>query len=167
MVLEDFIRAEFSLFTIDEFKLAFKTNILSGNVIEHFQNFTPDYVAKVMTAYKSKANEVRKMLKPVEEEKPLPTLSEQEIIDYSYNDWLSHKNFEKIFNYSRVFSIIKGSFPIDREKVIREVNKVIEYKKSKMHPLEIKQFKATLTDEVKEAMCKKYAVNLYFKSKLL
>jgi len=62
VVIEDFIRTSYPLFTVEEFRLAFKMAV-QGKLdcsTEHYEKFSPKFIGQVMSAYTKKALEVKK-----------------------------------------------------------------------------------------------------------
>ena len=98
VVIEDFIRTSYPLFTVEEFRLAFKMAV-QGKLdcsTEHYEKFSPKFIGQVMSAYTKKALEVRKMIKPIINEIEPPKLSDDDIVSFTQKEWLeSPKNYFK------------------------------------------------------------------------
>ena len=170
-IIEDFIRTSYPMFTIQEFRIAFKLATL-GKLdcnVEHYEKFSGKFISQVMNAYKSKANDVRKQIKPVNE-LPVPKLTEDEIVDFTRNDWNnSYKtDFNKVFNIHRVFDILlkQGKLNIDKaqsEKIMRIVNADNSQRILKMLPVEAKEFKEQIKNpDYFDRQCKALAIVKYF-----
>lgn len=170
-IIEDFIRTSYPMFTIQEFRIAFKLATL-GKLdcnVEHYEKFSGKFISQVMNAYKSKANDVRKQIKPINE-LPVPKLTEDEIVDFTRNDWNnSYKtDFNKVFNIHRVFDILlkQGKLNIDKaqsEKIMRIVNQDNSQRILKMLPVEAKEFKEQIKNpDYFDRQCKALAIVKYF-----
>ena len=170
-IIEDFIRTSYPMFTIQEFRIAFKLATL-GKLdcnVEHYEKFSGKFISQVMNAYKSKANDVRKQIKPINE-LPVPKLTEDEIVDFTRNDWNnSYKtDFNKVFNIHRVFDILlkQGKLIIDKaqsEKIMRIVNADNSQRILKMLPVEAKEFKEQIKNpDYFDRQCKALAIVKYF-----
>ena len=170
-IIEDFIRTSYPMFTIQEFRIAFKLATL-GQLdcnVEHYEKFSGKFISQVMNAYKSKANDVRKQIKPINE-LPVPKLTEDEIVDFTRNDWnKSYKiDFNKVFNIHRVFDILlkQGKLNIDKaqsEKIMRIVNADNSQRILKMLPVEAKEFKEQIKNpDYFDRQCKALAIVKYF-----
>ena len=171
VVIEDFIRTSYPLFTVQEFRIAFKMAV-QGKLdcsTEHYEKFSGKFISQVMNAYKSKANDVRKQIKPINE-LPVPKLTEDEIVDFTRNDWNnSYKtDFNKVFNIHRVFDILlkQGKLNIDKaqsEKIMRIVNADNSQRILKMLPVEAKEFKEQIKNpDYFDRQCKALAIVKYF-----
>ena len=170
-IIEDFIRTSYPMFTIQEFRIAFKLATL-GKLdcnVEHYEKFSGKFISQVMNAYKSKANDVRKKIKPINQ-LPVPKLTEDEIVDFTRNDWNnSYKtDFNKVFNIHRVFDILlkQGKLIIDKaqsEKIMRIVNADNSQRILKMLPVEAKEFKEQIKNpDYFDRQCKALAIVKYF-----
>ena len=170
-IIEDFIRTSYPMFTIQEFRIAFKLATL-GKLdcnVEHYEKFSGKFISQVMNAYKSKANDVRKQIKPINQ-LPVPKLTEDEIVDFTRNDWNnSYKtDFNKVFNIHRVFDILlkQGKLNIDKaqsEKIMRIVNADNSQRILKMLPVEAKEFKEQIKNpDYFDRQCKALAIVKYF-----
>lgn len=173
-IIEDFIRSSYPLYTIQEFRIAFKMAV-QGKIdcsTEHYEKFSPKFIGQVMIAYTKKANEVRKMLKPIVKEIEPPKLTNEEIILFTQNDWQNSPkiDYNRIFNADKVFDIlikeeklkIAPEEILDIVKIVREDN----YKKlGKLFGKEHTQFRDKILDEYYiDTQCKKLALARYFKS---
>ena len=172
-VIEDFIRTTYPFFTIQEMRIAFKMAV-QGKFdcnIEHYEKFSPKYISGIMNAYKSKANQVRKNIPPPSEE-PVKQLSDQEIVDFTQQEWLNSKreDFNRLFNADKVFKILlkQGKLTFTQEQILQTINVVREdnlYRLNKMHPLDAKKFSQEIKQEdFIELQCKKLALVKYFES---
>ena len=139
--------------------------------IEHYEKFSPKYISGIMNAYKSKANQVRKNIPPPSEE-PVKQLSDQEIVDFTQQEWLNSKreDFNRLFNADKVFKILlkQGKLTFTQEQILQTINVVREdnlYRLNKMHPLDAKKFSQEIKQEdFIELQCKKLALVKYFES---
>ena len=139
--------------------------------IEHYEKFSPKYISGIMNAYKSKANQVRKNIPPPLEE-PVKQLSDQEIVDFTQQEWLNSKreDFNRLFNADKVFKILlkQGKLTFTQEQILQTINVVREdnlYRLNKMHPLDAKKFSQEIKQEdFIELQCKKLALVKYFES---
>lgn len=170
-IIEDFIRTSYPMFTIQEFRVAFKLATLGklDCTVEHYEKFSGKFISQVMNAYKTKANEIRKQLKPMTE-LPVPKLTDDEIVLYSRNRWDdSYKqDFNKVFNVNRVFGILlkQGKIKIDfkqSKKIMEMVNDDNKQKILKMLPREVKEYKEQLKNpDYFDRQCKAMALVIYF-----
>ena len=110
VVIEDFIRTSYPLFTVQEFRIAFKMAV-QGKLdcsTEHYEKFSPKFIGQVMVAYTKKANEVRKIAKPIVNEILAPKLTDDEIVLFAQKEWLEspRNDFNRVFNADKVFDIL-------------------------------------------------------------
>jgi hypothetical protein len=172
-VIEDFIRSTYPFFTIQEMRIAFKMAV-QGKFdcnIEHYEKFSPKYISGIMNAYKAKANQVRKNI-PLPSEQPVKQLTEQEIVDFTKEDWLNGKrqDFNRVFNADKVFKILlkQGKLTFTQDQILETIRVVREdnlYRLNKMHPLDAKKFSQDIKrDDFIELQCKKLALVRYFES---
>ena len=174
VIIEDFIRTSYPLYTIQEFRIAFKMAV-QGKIdcsTDHFEKFSPKFIGQVMVAYTKKANEIRKNLKPIVKEIETPKLTDDEIVLFTQKEWLisSKNDFNKIFNADKVFSILisqgKLSFkPEEMLEIIKTVRLDNQYKFNKMYGQDAKQFNKLMKDDnFIDTQCKKLALKRYFES---
>jgi len=172
IVIEDFIRTSYPLFTIEEFRLAFKMAV-QGKLdcsTEHYEKFSPKFIGQVMAAYTKKALEVRKMIKPIVKEIEPPKLTDEQIVSFTQNEWLeSPKNdFNKVFNADKVFSILlkQGKLKFQEHEMLEIINLVREdnlQKMNKLFGLDAKKFRQSIKDnDFVDTQCKKLALAKYF-----
>lgn len=174
VIIEDFIRTSYPLYTIQEFRIAFKMAV-QGKLdcsTDHFEKFSPKFIGQVMVAYTKKANEVRKMIKPIIKEIEPPKLTDEEIVSFTQKEWLesARNDFNKIFNADKVFEILikegKLSFkPEEMLEIIKTVRLDNQYKFNKMYGQDAKQFNKLMKDDnFIDTQCKKLALKRYFES---
>lgn len=174
MVIEDFIRTSYPLYTIEEFRIAFKMAV-QGKLdcsTEHYEKFSPKFIGQVMAAYTKKALEVRKMIKPILSEIEAPKLTDEEIVSFTQKEWLESpkKDFNKVFNADRVFAILlrqgKLKFePSEMLNIIQLVRKDNILKLSKLYGQDAKEFSKKLKDDnFIDTQCKKLALVKYFEN---
>lgn len=174
IVIEDFIRTSYPLFTIEEFRLAFKMAV-QGKLdcsTEHYEKFSPKFIGQVMAAYKKKALEVRKMIKPIVNEIEPPKLTDEQIVSFTQKEWLeSAKNdFNKVFNADKVFGILlkQGKLKFEPDEmlmIIRLVREDNQMKLNKLYGQDAKEFsKKIKDDDFIDTQCKKLALVKYFES---
>ena len=172
-VIEDFIRTTYPFFTIQEMRIAFKMAV-QGKFdcnIEHYEKFSPKYISGIMNAYKAKANQVRKNIPPPPDP-PAKQLTDEEIVDFTKNDWLNGKreDFNKLFNADKVFKILlkQGKLTFTEDQILETIKVVREdnlYRLNKMHPLDSKKFSKEIKNEdFIELQCKKLALVKYFEN---
>jgi len=172
IVIEDFIRTSYPLYTIEEFRIAFKMAV-QGKLecsTEHYEKFSPKFIGQVMAAYTKKANDVRKMQKPITKELEVPKLSDEEIVSFTQKEWLeSAKNdFNKVFNANKVFAILlkqgKLKFePNEMLEIVRIVREENLIKMNKLYGLDAKNFRESIKDnDFVDTQCKKLALVKYF-----
>ena len=172
IVIEDFIRTSYPLFTIEEFRLAFKMAV-QGKLdcsTEHYEKFSPKFIGQVMSAYTKKALEVRKMIKPIINEIQPPKLSDDDIVSFTQKEWLqSAKNdFNKVFNANRVFDILlkQGKLKFEPDEMLQIIRMVREdnlMKMNKLYGLDAKNFRESIKDDdFIDTQCKKLALVKYF-----
>ena len=174
IVIEDFIRTSYPLFTIEEFRLAFKMAV-QGKLdcsTEHYEKFSPKFIGQIMAAYKKKALEVRKMIKPIVNEIEPPKLTDEQIVSFTQKEWLeSAKNdFNKVFNADKVFAILlkQGKLKFEPEEmlqIVRIVREDNQMKLNKLYGQDAKEFsKKIKDDDFIDTQCKKLALVKYFES---
>jgi hypothetical protein len=172
VVIEDFIRTSYPLFTVEEFRLAFKMAV-QGKLdcsTEHYEKFSPKFIGQVMAAYTKKALEVRKMIKPIINEIEPPKLTDEQIVSFTQKEWLeSAKNdFNKVFNANRVFNILlkQGKLKFETDEmlqIIRMVREDNQMKMNKLYGLDAKNFRESIkNDDFIDTQCKKLALVKYF-----
>ena len=172
IIIEDFIRTSYPLFTIEEFRLAFKMAV-QGKLdcsTEHYEKFSPKFIGQIMSSYTKKAIEVRKMIKPITTEIEPPKLTDDEIVLFTQKEWLeSPKNdFNKVFNANKVFAILlkQGKLKFKDEEMMHIVNIVREenlIKMNKLYGLDAKNFRESIKDNnFVDTQCKKLALAKYF-----
>jgi hypothetical protein len=174
IVIEDFIRTSYPLYTIEEFRIAFKMAV-QGKLecsTEHYEKFSPKFIGQVMAAYTKKANEVRKMQKPITQELEIPKLTDEEIVSFTQKEWLESPriDFNKIFNADRVFGILlkQGKLKFEQHEMMQIINIVREdnlQKMNKLFGLDAKNFRELIKDNnFVDTQCKKLALAKYFES---
>lgn len=173
-IIEDFIRSSYPLYTIQEFRVAFKMAV-QGKIdcsTEHYEKFSPKFIGQIMLAYTKKANEVRKMLKPIVKEIEPPKLTDDQIVSFTQKEWLesARNDFNKVFNADKVFGILlkQGKLKFEPSEMLNIINTVRldnQYKLNKMSVLEGKEFSKLIKDETYlDTQCKKLALKKYFES---
>jgi len=174
IVIEDFIRTSYPLYTIEEFRIAFKMAV-QGKLdcsTEHYEKFSPKFIGQVMAAYTKKAIEVRKMIKPILSEIETPKLSDDDIVSFTQNEWLeSPKNdFNKVFNADKVFAILlkQGKLKFEPSEMMNIIKLVREdnlLKLNKLYGQDAKEFSKRLKDDdFIDTQCKKLALVKYFEN---
>jgi hypothetical protein len=174
IVIEDFIRTSYPLYTIEEFRIAFKMAV-QGKLecsTEHYEKFSPKFIGQIMAAYTKKANEVRKMQKPITQELEVPKLTDEEIVSFTQKEWLESPriDFNKIFNADRVFGILlkQGKLKFEEHEMLKIINIVREdnlQKMNKLFGLDAKNFRELIKDNnFVDTQCKKLALAKYFES---
>jgi hypothetical protein len=174
IIIEDFIRTSYPMYTIQEFRIAFKMAV-QGKIdcsTEHYEKFSPKFIGQVMSAYTKKANEVRKMAKPILSAIEPPKLSDEEIVSFTQKEWLesARNDFNRVFNADKVFAILlkqgKLEFePSEMLQIIKTVRQDNQYKLNKMHGQDAKEFNQLIKDEYfLDTQCKKLALKRYFES---
>lgn len=175
MIIEEFIRSSYPQFTIDEFKLAFKLAVQNklDCSVEHYEKFSPKFIGQVMNAYRTKANDIRKIqsYKSIES-MPVPQLSENDIVEFTRKEWIESKkeDFNRVFNADKVFAILlkQGKLNLSKEEIEETVKIVKEenlLKFNKMSHLNAKDFSKKMKNEdFLETQCKKLTLVKYFES---
>lgn len=172
VVIEDFIRTSYPLFTIEEFRLAFKMAV-QGKLdcsTEHYEKFSPKFIGQVMAAYTKKALDVRKMIKPIINEIEPPKLTDDEIVSFTQKEWLesSRNDFNKVFNANKVFGILlnQGKLKFEPDEMLQIIRLVREDNLMKMNKLygeDAKEFRKKMKDDdFIDLQCKKLALVKYF-----
>lgn len=172
IVIEDFIRTSYPLFTVEEFRLAFKMAV-QGKLdcsTEHYEKFSPKFIGQVMSAYTKKALEVRKMIKPIINEIEPPKLTDEQIVSFTQKEWLqSAKNdFNRVFNANKVFDILlkQGKLKFEEHEMLQIIRMVREdnlMKMNKLYGLDAKNFRESIKDnDFVDTQCKKLALVKYF-----
>jgi hypothetical protein len=174
MIIEDFIRTSYPLYTIEEFRIAFKMAV-QGKLdcsTEHYEKFSPKFIGQVMAAYTKKAVEVRKMIKPILSPIEPPKLSDEDIVSFTQKEWLqSPKNdFNKVFNADKVFAILlrQGKLKFEPSEMLQIVRMVREdnlLKLNKLYGQDAKEFSKRIKDDnFIDSQCKKLALVKYFEN---
>lgn len=174
IVIEDFIRTSYPLFTVQEFRIAFKMAV-QGKLdctTEHYEKFSPKFIGQVMAAYTKKAIDIRKMIKPILSEIQPPKLTDEDIVSFTQNEWLqSPKNdFNKVFNADKVFAILlkQGKLKFQPSEMLQIINLVREdnlLKLNKLYGQDAKEFSKKLKDDnFIDTQCKKLALAKYFEN---
>lgn len=172
VVIEDFIRTSYPLFTVEEFRLAFKMAV-QGKLecsTEHYEKFSPKFIGQVMSAYTKKALEVRKMIKPIINEIEPPKLSDDDIVSFTQKEWLEspRNDFNRVFNANKVFAILlkQGKLKFEEHEMLQIIRMVREdnlLKMNKLIGLDAKEFSKKLKDDdFIDTQCKKLALVKYF-----
>ena len=172
VVIEDFIRTSYPLFTVEEFRLAFKMAV-QGKLdcsTEHYEKFSPKFIGQVMAAYTKKALEVRKMIKPIINEIEPPKLSDDDIVSFTQKEWLEspRNDFNRVFNANKVFAILlkQGKLKFEEHEMLQIIRMVREdnlMKMNKLIGLDAKEFSRKLKDDdFIDTQCKKLALVKYF-----
>jgi hypothetical protein len=175
MIIEDFIRSSYPQFTIDEFKLAFKLAVQNklDCSVEHYEKFSPKFIGQVMNAYRTKANDIRKIqsYKPIET-MTVPQLSENDIVEFTRKEWMESKrqDFNRVFNADKVFGILlkQGLLKFTSQQILETIKIVQEdniYRLNKLSHVEAKDFSKSMKNEdFIELQCKKLAIVKYFEN---
>ena len=174
LIIEDFIRTSYPLYTIQEFRIAFKMAV-QGKLdcsTEHYEKFSPKFIGQVMVAYTKKANEVRKIAKPVLNEIIAPKLTDEQIVLFTQKEWLesARNDFNKVFNADKVFDILlkdgKLKFePDEMLKIVKIVRQDNAQRLQKMYGTDAKEFNKRIKDEdFVDTQCKKLALVKYFEN---
>jgi hypothetical protein len=174
IVIEDFIRSSYPLYTIQEFRIAFKMAV-QGKIdcsTEHYEKFSPKFIGQVMVAYTKKANEVRKIAKPIINEIIAPKLTDEQIVLFTQKEWLEspRNDFNRVFNADKVFDILlkegKLKFePDEMLKIVKIVRQDNAQKLEKMYGTDAKEFNKRIKDEdYLDTQCKKLALVKYFEN---
>jgi len=125
-----------------------------------------------MSAYTKKANEVRKMAKPILSAIEPPKLSDEEIVTFTQKEWLesARNDFNRVFNADKVFAILlkegKLKFePSEMLEIIKTVRLDNQYKLNKLVGIDAKEFSKLIKDEYfLDTQCKKLALKRYFEN---
>jgi hypothetical protein len=174
MIIEDFIRTSYPLYTIEEFRIAFKMAV-QGKLdcsTEHYEKFSPKFIGQVMAAYTKKAVEVRKMIKPILSPIEPPKLSDEDIVSFTQKEWLqSPKNdFNRVFNADKVFAILlrQGKLKFEPSEMLQIVRMVREdnlLKLNKLYGQDAKEYSKRIKDDnFIDTQCKKLALVKYFEN---
>lgn len=174
LIIEDFIRTSYPLYTIQEFRIAFKMAV-QGKLdcsTEHYEKFSPKFIGQVMVAYTKKANEVRKIAKPVLNEIIAPKLTDEQIVLFTQKEWLesARNDFNRVFNADKVFDILlkdgKLKFePDEMLKIVKIVRQDNAQRLQKMYGTDAKEFNKRIKDEdYLDTQCKKLALVKYFEN---
>jgi hypothetical protein len=173
-IIEDFIRTSYPLYTIQEFRIAFKMAV-QGKLdcsTEHYEKFSPKFIGQVMVAYTKKANEVRKIAKPIINELEPPKLTDEQIVSFTQKEWLesARNDFNRVFNADKVFDILlkEGKLRFEPEemlKIVRIVRQDNAQRLQKMYGADAKEFNKRIKDEnFVDTQCKKLALVKYFEN---
>lgn len=173
-IIEDFIRTSYPLYTIQEFRIAFKMAVQGklDCITEHYEKFSPKFIGQIMVAYTKKANEVRRIAKPKINQLEPPKLTDEEIILFTQKEWLdsSKSDYNRVFNADRVFDILlkQGKLifePKEMQKIIRIVTEDNAQRLKKMYGTDAKEFNKRIKDiDFIDTQCKKLALVKYFEN---
>lgn len=177
-IVEELLKTNYKAFTLEEMRLAFKMNITGefGDVIEHYQNFSPDYFAKVMTAYRRKASQLRDFNHEVLPQLPAPETAPIDIVESCFKYWLELKpeerTFERIHFGNRLFDAIQESglktwTKEDGQKAKNKLQELINFKLGKMNLLAANSFRKELTPDRYKTLGKQVAVAMFFNEQIL
>ena len=172
IIIEDFIRTSYPLYTIEEFRIAFKMAV-QGKLdcsTEHYEKFSPKFIGQVMAAYTKKANDVRKMIKPITQELEVPKLTDNEIVSFTQKEWLesSRNDYNRVFNANKVFAILlkQGKLKFQEHEMLEIIKIVREdnlQKMNKLYGIDAKNFRQSIKDnDFVDTQCKKLALVKYF-----
>jgi len=172
IIIEDFIRTSYPLYTIEEFRIAFKMAV-QGKLdcsTEHYEKFSPKFIGQVMAAYTKKANDVRKMIKPITQELEVPKLTDNEIVLFTQKEWLEspRTDFNRVFNADKVFGILlkQGKLKFQEHEMLEIIKIVREdnlQKMNKLYGIDAKNFRQSIKDnDFVDTQCKKLALVKYF-----
>ena len=172
IVIEDFIRTSYPLYTIEEFRIAFKMAV-QGKLecsTEHYEKFSAKYIGQIMASYTKKANDIRKMIKPITHELDPPKLTDDEIVSFTQKEWLEspRTDFNKVFNANRVFDILlkQEKLKFERDEMLQIIRLVREdnlMKMNKLYGIDAKNFRESIkNDDFIDTQCKKLALVKYF-----
>lgn len=174
IIIEDFIRSSYPMYTVQEFRIAFKMSV-QGKLdcsTEHYEKFSPKFIGQVMVAYTKKANEIRKNLKPITKEIVPPKLTDEQVVSFTQKEWLEspRNDFNKVFNADKVFDILlkqkKLAFkPDEMLEIIKVVRLDNQFRFNKMYGQDAKEFNKLMKDDYFiDTQCKKLALKRYFES---
>ena len=174
LIIEDFIRTSYPLYTIQEFRIAFKMAV-QGKLdcsTEHYEKFSPKFIGQVMIAYTKKANEIRKIAKPIIKELEPPKLTDEQIVSFTQKEWLesARNDFNRVFNAEKVFDILikqeKLKFhPSEMLQIVRMVREDNAQRLQKLYGADAKEFNKRIKDEnFLDTQCKKLALVKYFEN---
>jgi len=174
IIIEDFIRTSYPLYTIQEFRIAFKMAV-QGKLdcsTDHYEKFSPKFIGQVMLAYTKKANEIRKNLKPIVKEIEPPKLTDEQIVSFTKKEWLESPktDFNKVFNADKVFAILlkQGKLKFEPDEMLQIIRLVREdnlLKLNKLYGQDAKEFSKRLKDnDFIDTQCKKLALVKYFEN---
>ena len=174
MVIEDFIRSSYPLYTIQEFVIAFKMAVQEklDCSTEHYEKFSPKFIGQVIAAYTKKALEVRKMIKPIINEIEPPKLSDDDIVSFTQKEWLNsaRNDFNRVFNANKVFAILLKQGKLNfQEHEMLEIIKIVRednlQKMNKLYGIDAKNFRQSIKDnDFVDTQCKKLALVKYFEN---
>jgi hypothetical protein len=105
-VLIDFLLSSYPSFRLQEVRTAFQMNAAGrfGDVIDHFQNFSPTYFGKVMKAFRVKSQELKVYQQQAKEwNKPVQPLHKSDELTDEYMVKSSFENYLKIGKWQLVY----------------------------------------------------------------
>lgn len=127
-VLIDFLLSSFPTFRLQEIRTAFQMNAAGrfGDVIEHYQNFSPVYLGKIMAAFKKKSEDLKKYLessrswnKPVEPIRRSDEIPDEIMVELSYANYMKVGKWQ--FIYPGCYNtLLKYGFKVELEEGIRQ-----------------------------------------------
>lgn len=163
------MKVDYANLPIGEFDLAFELCAKNklDEVAETFQNFSVLYLTRMMGSYARwvRANYVPE---PISETKQIeaPKVSDDEILQTSFEIYKRNKDWEHIFNGLRCFKILHSRGLItDFEGTLQRTEQAIKEKFRYSDHKKKKQMKEILEDdEQMELNCRRMAVAEYFKT---
>jgi hypothetical protein len=163
------IKVDYGNLPIGEFDLAFELCAKNklDEVAETFQNFSVIYLSRMMCSY-ARWVRLNYVSEPIPETKKIeaPKVSDDEILQTSFEIYKRNKDWEHIFNGLRCFNILyKREIITDFEGTLERTENAIREKFRYANHKEKKQMKEILEDdEQMELNCRRMAVAEYFKT---
>jgi hypothetical protein len=160
------MKVDFANLPIGEFELAFDLMIKNklDESAETFQNFSALYLSRMMSSY---ARWAYKNYQPevIEKQLQAPQVSDDEILNTSFEYFKKRRDWQHIFNGLRCFNIIhKRGLVTDFEGTLKRTEEALKESYRYADHKEKKELLKNLDDdEFMELACRRMAVAEYFK----
>jgi len=175
IILIEFLREKYPFHTVAEIKLAFTkaaAHELDIKEVAHYENFTCEYLGRIMSAYRSwatlqnvylRARTEDREMKELQSKKPEKTYTDEEIVNNNFQLWCGMINKHIEYINPKCFDILLkyGMMPISEEKKVEILNhaKTIIF----LYDMPSNKKSELMKDEdAMELLCKKIAVAEYF-----
>ena len=156
----DFVIENFSIFKLQELKVAFEMLAADKLSVDKHIIFNPKLIGEVMSAYKKIAVGVRNKIEPVEEKKLEIKIDEEQAIKDEQEYWAKSKQKDWRFLNYQVFDYMwkRGLIKISKEKG--------DEIKAKVKALFMSEYDIEVDEETMRQQCKKFSLMLKFNNQI-